>query len=98
MFARPNCTRFGSASARDFAMWPSVFRPVSPYSAASGSSPIPTLSRTIQMIRSNGDMTQEVYNVTFGEQLHANRPTGITTNFCHTHASHFTILAPPEVV
>src|SRR6266478_580796 len=29
------------------------FRPVSPYSAASGSSPIPTLSKTIQMIRSN---------------------------------------------
>src|SRR5258708_10090387 len=34
-------------------MWPSVFRPVSPYSTASGSSPIPTLSKTIQMIRSN---------------------------------------------
>src|SRR5439155_891694 len=53
MFANPSRTRFGIFSGRDSAMWPSVFLPTSPYSAASGSSPIPTLSRTIQKILSN---------------------------------------------
>src|ERR1700722_19312780 len=50
--ARPSRTRFGIFSGRDRAICPSVSRPTSPYSAASGSSPIPTLSNTIQMIRS----------------------------------------------
>src|SRR6202453_2678912 len=52
IFARPSRTRFGIFSGRDRAICPSVSRPTSPYSAASGSSPIPTLSKTIQMIRS----------------------------------------------
>src|SRR5207245_8450393 len=37
----------------DSAMCPSVFLPTSPYPSASGSSPIPTLSSTIQKILSN---------------------------------------------
>jgi hypothetical protein len=66
-------------------MWPSVFRPVSPYSAASESSPIPTLSRTIQMIRSNGAFTQEVYNATFHEQPQGICPAGITSHVQSQH-------------
>src|SRR5882672_11917372 len=68
ILARPRRTKLGSVSGRDLAMWPSVFRPVSPYSAASGSSPIPTLSKTIQMIRSNSAIAKEVYNATYKEQ------------------------------
>src|SRR5258708_10513521 len=56
MFARPSLTKLGNASARDLAMWPSVLRPVSSYSAASGNAPIPTLSSTIQIMRSNAPM------------------------------------------
>src|SRR5688500_15040785 len=34
-------------------MWPRVSLPSSPYAAASGSAPTPTLSRTIRMTRAN---------------------------------------------
>jgi hypothetical protein len=39
------------ASGTALAMWPSVSLPSSPYEAASGSAPIPTLSRTMTMAR-----------------------------------------------
>jgi len=70
IFARPSCTRLGSASGRNCAMCPRVLRPTSPYSAASGSSPIPTLSSTIQMIREKG----------------APRVGGITTGYYRNNA------------
>src|SRR6266513_4111960 len=57
MFASPRRTRFGISSGRDSAICPSVFLLTSPYSAASGSSPIPTLSSTIQKILSNSCIT-----------------------------------------
>src|SRR5712691_10532396 len=56
MSASPSWTRFGISSERDSAICPSVVLPTSPYSAASGSSPIPTLSRTIQKTLSNSFM------------------------------------------
>src|SRR5437879_5727722 len=50
---RPSFARFGIVSGRFRAMLPSVSLPVSPYLAASGISPIPALSNTIQMTRPN---------------------------------------------
>ena len=49
----PRAARVGTSSATCPAMWPSVWLPVSPYSAASGNSPAPTLSSTITMARRN---------------------------------------------
>src|SRR5688500_10268197 len=51
---RPSARSRGSASGTSRAMLPSVLLPSSPYDAASGSSPQPTLSSTIRMTRENG--------------------------------------------
>jgi hypothetical protein len=53
MLPRPSRDRLGSLMPRIRAIFPNVSLPASPYWAASGISPIPTLSRTIQMTRSN---------------------------------------------
>src|SRR6185437_147980 len=55
IFASPSRHKFGRCSFRRFAILPRVSLPASPYCAASGISPIPTLSRTIQMTRSKAD-------------------------------------------
>ena len=53
MLPRPSAHRLGKRSGRRCAMLPSVSLPVSPYAAASGISPMPTLSSTIQIMRRN---------------------------------------------
>ena len=55
---RPRRAQRGQRSGTAFAMLPSVLLPRSPYRSASGSSPMPTLSRTMRMTlrgRSDGD-------------------------------------------
>src|SRR5688500_1828448 len=51
--SRPSDRSVGSFSGTCRAMLPRVLLPSSPYAAASGSAPIPTLSRTIRMTRVN---------------------------------------------
>jgi hypothetical protein len=51
--ARPIDASVGIVMGAAAAMWPSVLLPSSPYTPASGNSPMPTLSRTITMARSN---------------------------------------------
>src|SRR3954468_7895424 len=51
MFANPNLDKLGSRSGRIRARLPNVLLPASPYDAASGIAPIPTLSRTIHTTR-----------------------------------------------
>jgi len=47
----------GIASGTRFAMLRSVLLPWSPYAAASGSSPMPTLSMTMTIARLKGEIT-----------------------------------------
>src|SRR5271166_5823385 len=56
IFPKPNTARFGKCSVRLRAMLPSVSLPTSPYAAASGIAPMPTLSSTIQVIRPNAPL------------------------------------------
>ena len=50
---RPMAQRLGTCRPRCRTILPSVSLPTSPYAAASGISPTPTLSRTIQIMREN---------------------------------------------
>src|SRR5262245_33749992 len=52
--SKPSLRSVGSCSGTRFAILPTVLLPWSPYAAASGSSPTPTLSITMTMARRNG--------------------------------------------
>src|ERR1043166_4588648 len=54
ILSKPRRRSVGTASGTRRAMLPTVSLPWSPYAAASGSSPIPTLSITITIARRNG--------------------------------------------
>src|SRR5260221_3287922 len=54
MRSRPRDRSVGTFSGTCFAMLPSVLLPWSPYAAASGNSPMPTLSITMTIARQNG--------------------------------------------
>jgi hypothetical protein len=52
-FAKSEDRRVGTLSGTRAAMLPSVLLPSSPYTEASGNSPMPTLSRTMTMTLEN---------------------------------------------